>query len=381
VTTESLPIGLLTSMAEDLKHSVSAIGLLVTGYAIVVVIVSVPLTHLTRRLSRRTVLSGMLATLVVMALASALAHSYSLLFAARLVTALAQALFWSVVTSAVAGLFPEPARGRALSLMFTGTALAPVLGVPLGTWLGQRSGWRSAFVALSVLALLTFAAVVTLLPRAGAPGGEVTYGAIPDRRRYVVVLVVTTLGIAGSLTAFTYVTPFLLEVSHVTKGALALCLGISGAAGVVGSLASGPFLGRHAPGVVLSSLAAQSGALLTLYFFGDGKVLAVAMLGIVGGATASMAAGLSARGLQIAPRRTDIAAAGISSAYNLGIAGGSWVGGLVLTGFSVRATALTAALLVLASLVVAFAEPLIARRRVLVLPETRLLEDARKPAP
>ncbi|MDQ1703222.1 MAG: transporter, family, inner rane transport protein, partial [Frankiaceae bacterium] len=97
VTTESLPIGLLTSMSADLEHSVSSIGFLVTGYAAVVVLASVPLTMLTRGLSRRTVLGGMLATLVVTALASAMAHSYTFLLVARLLTALAQALFWSVV--------------------------------------------------------------------------------------------------------------------------------------------------------------------------------------------------------------------------------------------------------------------------------------------
>ena len=112
VTTESLPIGLLTSMSEDLNRSVSSIGFLVTGYAVVVVLASVPLTLLARSLSRRTVLGGMLGTLVVTALASALVHSYPLLLAARLLTALAQALFWSVVASAVAGLFP---RDRAIS--------------------------------------------------------------------------------------------------------------------------------------------------------------------------------------------------------------------------------------------------------------------------
>ncbi|MDQ1701332.1 MAG: transporter, family, inner rane transport protein, partial [Frankiaceae bacterium] len=317
-------------------------------------------------------LGGMLATLVVTALASAMAHSYTFLLVARLLTALAQALFWSVVASAVAGLFSGEHRGRALSLMFTGTSLAPVLGVPAGTWLGQREGWRAAFVALSGLALVSFVAVAVLLPRVTDPGGAVTYGATPDRRRFVLVCVVTALGIAGALASYTYVTPFLLEVSGFSTSALAACLSIGGAAGVVGSLATGRFLNRHAAGVIGCALSGQAVALFALYAFGTGKALAVAMLAVVGAGMSAMAAGLSARGLQIAPGRTDMAAAGISSSYNVGIAGGSWIGGLVVAGVSVRATALTGAVLVTAALAVAAVEPLLGRRtRTVVAPGTR----------
>ncbi|MCU1679127.1 MAG: hypothetical protein JWM93_3885 [Frankiales bacterium] len=374
VTTESLPIGLLTSMSDDLHRSVSSIGLLVTGYAVVVVLVSVPLTHATRALPRRTVLAGTLAALVVMALVSAAAPSYQMLFLARLVTALAQALFWSVVASAVAYLFEADTRGRALSLLFAGTSLAPVLGVPAATWLGQQTSWRVAFVALSGLALATFAATVALLPRSSSADDALTEGRTPDSRRYLVVLGVTALGITGALALYTYVTPFLLEVSHFSRGSLAILLGLGGAAGVVGSFLTGAFLDGHPGRVIMTALGSQAAALALLYAFGDGKVIAIAMLMVVGGGMSAMAAGLSARGLEIAPGRTDIAGAGISSAYNVGIAGGSWVGGLVVAGATVRGTALTGALFVAAALALAASEGRIARRGAGAL-------DARKPAP
>jgi predicted MFS family arabinose efflux permease len=367
VTTENLPIGLLTAMSKDLHRSEPSIGLLVTGYAAVVVLVSVPLTHVTRSLRRRTVLAATLITLVVTALASAAAPSYRLLFAARLATALVQALYWSVVSSAVAQLFAPSSRGRALSLLFTGTSLAPVIGVPAGTWVGQQAGWRAAFAALAVLAAGCAAALLRFLPRASGAAEDVTVGSMPDRRRYAVTVGVTVLGIGGALSAYTYITAFFLSVSGFSGGSLAALLAVGGAAGVAGSLATGRFLDRHAPGVIVAGLAVHVVAFGLLWAAGSVQVVAVAVMALVGVGLSAVATGLSARGLQIAPRRTDIAAAGLSSAYNVGIAGGSWIGGFVFATYGVRSTALAAVLLVGAALLLALAEPVVARRPVRAL--------------
>jgi DHA1 family L-arabinose/isopropyl-beta-D-thiogalactopyranoside export protein-like MFS transporter/DHA1 family inner membrane transport protein len=363
VTTENLPIGLLTAMASDLHRSESSIGLLITGYAVVVVLVSVPLTHVTRSLRRRTVLAATLATLIVTALASAAAPSYRVLFAARVATALVQALYWSVVTPAVAELFAPNARGRALSLLFTGTSLAPVLGVPACTWLGQQAGWRTAFVALSVLAAACAAVLLRFLPRSPSAAEDVSIGSTPDSRRYAVAIGVTVLGIAGALAAYTYITPFLLEITGFSRGSLAALLAVEGAAGVAGSLATGRFLDRHPRGVIIVGLAVHVVGFGLLWAAGTVRIVAIVVMALVGLGLSCVAAGLSAHGLHIAPRRTDIASAGISSAYNAGIAGGSWAGGLALTQSGVRSTPLTAMVLVGAALLLALAEPVIARRR------------------
>ena len=129
-------------------------NLLLDSSGLVVVAASLPLAHLTRRVPRRLLLSGLLAVFVLASWASAAAPSYGVLLAARVVTALSQALFWSIVVSTAAGLFPPRLRGRVIAVVFAGSSLAAVLGLPVGTWFGQQAGWRTAFLALSGVGLL-----------------------------------------------------------------------------------------------------------------------------------------------------------------------------------------------------------------------------------
>jgi DHA1 family L-arabinose/isopropyl-beta-D-thiogalactopyranoside export protein-like MFS transporter/DHA1 family inner membrane transport protein len=362
VTTELLPIGLLTSIAEDLHRSVSSVGLLVSGYAVVVVIVSLPLTQLTRTVSRRTLLAAMLAVLVIAALGCALAPTYELLFLARLVTALTQALFWAVVGSATVHLFPPALRGRALSLLFMGSSMAPVLGVPAGTWLGQHYGWRTAFGAMAVLAAVTCAAVAVLLPRSSAGDDLLAAGDEPHRRRYAVLVVVTAVAITGGLTVFTYITPFLLEVPHFAKTSLAVLLSVSGVAGLFGAFAVGPYLGRRSRAVMLVALSVQCATAFGLFALGRHKVAVVVLLAVLGATMSSLATVFNSRALHVAPGRTDMASAGVSSAFNVGIAAGSFLGGRVVEQYGVRAVTAVGGLFVLAALAIAAAEPTIAQQ-------------------
>lgn len=140
-TAENLPIGLLELISEGLRVSVPAVGYLVTGYGVTVAVASLPLAHLTRAVPRRHVLTGLLAVLIVSSLAAALSTSYSLLLAARLLTALAQALFWAVMGPVAVGLFLPEARGRVIGALSVAGSLALVLGVPAGTgWAGGATG-------------------------------------------------------------------------------------------------------------------------------------------------------------------------------------------------------------------------------------------------
>jgi len=201
VTTETLPIGLLLPISADLEITPSAAGLLVTWYGLVVVVASLPLTQLTRRVPRRPLLSGLLGVFVLATWASAAASGYWMLLGARVVTALSQALFWAVVVPTAAGLFPPRLRGRVVAVVLGGGTLAAVLGLPLGTWLGQQAGWRAAFLALSGIGLAAMAATAAWLP-AGAPGrGHAARGTDPDRRRYLTLMAMTVLAATGAATA------------------------------------------------------------------------------------------------------------------------------------------------------------------------------------
>jgi hypothetical protein len=192
-------------MAADLNQSLSAVGLLVTGYGLTVAVVSVPLTRLTARMPRRVLLPALLSVFVITTWTSVVAADYWLLLGSRIVMALSQAIFWPVAVVAAAGLFSPRVRGRAATVVFAGGSLAVVLGVPAGTWLGQQTGWRASFLALSGLGVLALFALIALLP-AGAPGAAHTAAAdTPDARRYRLLVVTTALAVTGFFTVFTYI--------------------------------------------------------------------------------------------------------------------------------------------------------------------------------
>jgi DHA1 family inner membrane transport protein len=362
VTMETLPIGLLTLIARDLHTSLPSVGLLVTGYAVVVVLLSIPLTRLTRTVPHRVLMTWLLAIFVVATIGSALATDYAMLLAARLVTAITQALFWSVVMTTGAELFPRAKQGRAVSALFTGSALAPVLGVPAGVWVGEHAGWRAAFLVMSGLALATAVAVATLLPSTSRHSGDAAHGHSPDARRYVIQLVATALAVTGAFAGYTYVTAFLLQVSGFGSQALVGVLLVSGVAGVVGATTAGAWIGRLPRAALALPLAVNAAAWLGLYAFGDLPVAAVVLVSLAGVASSALPVVLGARTLEVAPGSTDMASAGTSSAYNLGIAAGSLLGGVALDLAGVRATALVAGAFILTALAVALAEPLLARQ-------------------
>jgi predicted MFS family arabinose efflux permease len=253
------------------------------------------------------------------------------MLASRLLVALTQALFWSVVASAATSLFPPEVRGRVVARMAIGSALAPVLGVPAGTWLGQQAGWRTAFLVMASLALATCVVIGVLLPSTSREDDAVTRGTTPDVRRYGLLVVVTAVAVTGAMTTYTYITPFLLDVSGFRPEALGPLLAIVGVAGVVGTLAVGALLDRYPRGTLVATVAVMSAALVGLTGLGVVQPAAVALLAMMGLAFAAFTAALQHRTLQVAPGSTDLASAGTSSAFNVGIAAGSLLGALLIT--------------------------------------------------
>jgi predicted MFS family arabinose efflux permease len=256
-------------------------------------------------------------------------------------------------------MFLPSQRGRTVARMSIGASLAPVLGVPLGTWLGQQLGWRAAFGVMAVIGAATCVAVVALLPDALPSGAASARAATPDRRRYLLLLLVTTLVVAGAMTAQTYVTPFLLDVTHFAASSLGPLLLVSGAGGVVGTLVVGRFLDRHPWPSLAVPLALLCAMAVVLYTGGTVQVLAVIALAVTGAAYSAFATGVQNRVLQVAPGTTDMASAGGSVAFNIGISAGSFIGGVIIEDVSVRAVALAAAVLIGVALAALLIDPLL----------------------
>jgi DHA1 family inner membrane transport protein len=360
VTAETLPIGLLLLMTADLDVAPSAVGLLVTYYGLVVVVASLPLTHVTRRVPRRQLLASLLAVSVLATWVSAAASSYWVLLAARVVTALSQALFWSIVVPTAAGLFPPRVRGRVIAVVFAGSSLAAVLGLPVGTWLGQQAGWRTAFLGLSAFGLAAMVTIATCLPTAMPGGGHAARGTTPDARRYLTLMAMTILATTGTFAAFTYVAPFLTEVSQFPAAATGPLLLVRGVAGIVGVAVGGALVDRSPWVAMLIPVTAQATALLGLYALGATPVAAAGLVALSGLSFAALTTALASRVLQVAPGSADLAAAGASTAVNIGITAGALIGSILLPGLGVRSTALVGGLLSLAALGVALCEPLVA---------------------
>ncbi|MDW5324873.1 MFS transporter [Plantactinospora sp. KLBMP9567] len=363
VAMETLPIGILTLVSADLEVSLSQTGLLVTGYAVAVAVVSVPLTYVTARIPRRRLLAGLLAVLVLATVFSATAQEYEVLFAARVVVAFTQALFWAVVAPAAAGMFPVHVRGRVTSVVFAGASLGPMLGVPAGTWIGQQAGWRAAFLMLAGLALLAFVAIVLLMPSVPVGQTHAATGTSPDARRYWIVVVATVLSVGGLFTAFTYTAVFLTEVSGFAPAAIGVLLLVRGLADFAGIAAGGILSDRRQRLAMVSAVSLLALALVGMFLLAEVALVAAALLAVSGFAMGALTPALQNRVLEVAPGSSDLAAAGNSAAYNVGIAGGSLLGAGILPTLGVRGTALVGGVLVAAALAVLLAEPLVAADR------------------
>lgn len=351
-TAENLPIGLLELISESLRVSLSAVGLLVTGYGVTVAVSSVPLAHAVRALPRRHVLTGLLAALVVSSLVAALTNSYWLLLAARLLTALAQALFWAVMGPAAVGLFSPAVRGRVVGALSIAGSLALVLGVPAGTWLGRQSGWQVPVALLAGPGLVSLVTIAVLLPTSRPEEEHAAYGTRPDARRFATVLAAVVLSATGAFTGYTYVVRFLGGVSGFSPSAVGALLVAFGVACLAGVSITGALLDRFPQASLTAAVATQAVGMLGLYAAGARPVVAVVFLVLMGSALGPVFMTTQNAMLHCAPGRTDMALAANSGSYNAGIAAGAALGGLILPLAGVRGTFLAGGLLTVGAWVV-----------------------------
>jgi predicted MFS family arabinose efflux permease len=363
VTGENMPVGLLPVISSSLHSSLSATGLLVTAYALVAVVASAPLTHLTRHVPRRYLLSFMLAAFALTTLAAAGAPNYWWLMAARVLTALSQAVFWAVAPVSAASLFPPEKRGQAVAGVLASAPLAILLGVPASTWLGQQAGWRVPFVILACLGVAAIATVAFLIPTSKPSESHAAAGAEPDARRFWIGAATIVLVVAGVFTAYTYITAFLEKVSHVPTSDVPGVLLLSGIGSLIGVVGTAYLLGRRPKLAPLWPIGLLAFSMLGLYVFASTGAAVAGLQTLESFALSSVDILLLTRVLVVAPRSTDIASAWYSASFNAGIGSGPVIGGLVLSGLGLRATPLVGGLLVVLALALVLSERLIGPSR------------------
>jgi len=355
VTTESLPVGLLQPISHGLHSSLVATGRLVTVYAAIVVVLSAPLAHLAKGLPRKATMCVLMAALVLTSFAAAEAPSYGWLMAVRVVTALGQALFWSLVIPTAASLFPAGMTGRAVGWILGGGSMAIVLGVPAGTWLGQLAGWRAAFIGVGVLTAVLSAPIALFLPSYHPAETHAGTGSAPDRRRYRLSLVTTAVAVGGFFCMYTYVSPFLTKVAGLALRDVAPVLLVTGSATVAGVF-TGSALSRRRPDIApLIPVAVLAPALIGLYLGGRVLPAAIGFAAVACFLLGAYDVSTQNHIFAVAPASTDISSAWTSASFNVGIAGGSLAGGLVFNGYGPRATALLGGLVAVVALSIAVA--------------------------
>lgn len=331
-TTEFVIMGLLPEVAGDFGVSIPTAGLLISGYALGVVVGAPLLTALGSRVPRKTVLVALMVLFIVGNALSAIAPSYGLLMTGRVVAALSHGAFFGVGSVVAASLVAPSKQASAIALMFTGLTVANVLGVPAGTALGQHFGWRSTFGAVSLLGVAGLLGVLTLVPKgtAAPEGGLRSELAVFRRPQVWLALAITALGFGGVFASFTYIAPMMTDVAGFSAGSVTWLLVLFGVGLVVGNLLGGRAADRALLPSLYAILALLAVVLAVFVLTAHAKLPAAVTIILFGAAGFAIVPPLQARVMTKAEGAPALASPANIAAFNLGNAGGAWLGGLAI---------------------------------------------------
>ncbi|AGZ46492.1 putative sugar efflux transporter [Actinoplanes friuliensis DSM 7358] len=334
VTAETIPVGLLPQIADGLSVSEADVGLLLTSYAVVAALTTIPLTALTMRIPRHLLIAATVAIFAISQLIAAFAPTFLILTLSRLICAVAHGVFWSTIAPVAARLVPPDRAGRATALVFLGNSLAIVLGVPLGTALGQWLGWRVALAVLAVLGAACVAALMIVLPKLPALPRDLAVRAGAQLKASVQIIrsgpvaavcLITAVLVIGHFAAYTYIAPLVRRDGGLEGiGLSALLLGY-GAAGLLGNWIVSRFVDRK-PRTLLTMLIGIMVVSLALLIPVLGTAPTVLAALAWGGTFTAIPVILQAAILRVAPDARDAASAVYVVAFQIGIGGGALLG-------------------------------------------------------
>jgi len=352
-TTEFVPVGLLSDIAESFQMETAQVGIMLTIYAWVVALMSLPFMLLTSQMERRKLLIGLFALFIASHVLSFLAWNFTVLVLSRVGIAFAHAVFWSITASLAIRLAPAGKRAQALSLIATGTALAMVLGLPIGRIVGQYFGWRTTFFAIGMGALVTLVCLVKLLPKLPSEhsGSLKSLPLLMRRPALLSIYLLTVIVVTAHYTAYSYIEPFVQVVAGFSGNFATLLLLLLGGAGIIGSFLFGKLGNQHASALVSSAIGLLLACLLLLMpAAGSESQLAILSL-FWGVAIMIIGLGMQVKVLALAPDATDVAMSLFSGIFNLGIGAGALVGNQVILHVSMSAIGYLGAIPALVALI------------------------------
>ncbi|WP_240415579.1 MFS transporter [Paenibacillus periandrae] len=356
-TTEFISVGLLPLIAEDLQISMTTAGLTVSIYALGVTFGAPVLTALTSSMSRKSLLLWIMIVFIIGNGIAVGASSIGVLLTARVVSALAHGIFMSIGATIAADLVPENRRASAIAIMFTGLTVATVTGVPFGTFIGQQFGWRFAFLIIVVIGIIALVANSILVPSDIRKGARTTLRdqvKLVTNGRLLLVFIITALGYGGTFVVFTYLSPLLQEITGFQAKTVAIILLVYGIAIAIGNTIGGKLANRNPIQALFYMFLVQAVVLVILTFTAPFKVAGLITLFVMG-----LFAFMNVPGLQVyvvtlaqrfVPSVVDVASAINIAAFNVGIALGSFLGGMIADSIGLIHTAWIGGVMVFAAM-------------------------------
>jgi MFS transporter, DHA1 family, inner membrane transport protein len=332
-TTEFVIMGLLPDVARDLAVSIPSAGFLVTGYALGVAVGAPLLAVLTAKMPRKLALQLLMGVFIVGNVLCAVAPGYSMLMVARVVTSFAHGSFFGIGAVVAASLVPAEKRASAIALMFTGLTLANVLGVPFGTFIGQEFGWRATFWVVAALGVASLVGVAALVPNKHDSGPS-NFGhemRVLKEPQVWLALAMTVLGFGGVFVVFTYIAPILEQVSGFSPHGVTLVLVLFGVGLTIGNTIGGKLADRALMPSLMGILVALAIIMAVFAKTSHNQTLAAITIFIWGIAAFATVPPLQTRVVEKAKHAPNLASTLNIGAFNLGNAGGAWLGGVVLT--------------------------------------------------
>lgn len=357
-TTEFVIVGLIPTMANDLHVSLPSAGLLVSLYALGVAVGAPVLTALTGKWNRKHVLLAVMSLFVAGNVLAWQAPGYNTLITARILTGLAHGVFFSIGSTIATGLVSKEKAASAIAIMFTGLTVALVTGVPLGTYIGQTYGWQATFLVVAILGLIALVGSMVLVPNnlKQPPAAKLSAQLkVLTQPRLLLVYAITAVGYGGSFTAFTYLASILEDVSGFDSSMISLIMLVYGASVAVGNIWGGKMADKMGPikalTIIFSGLAA---VLFTFTFTASNPITAVITILIWGAFAFGNVPGLQVYVVKLAEKYTpdavDVASGLNIAAFNVGIALGSWGGGMIVAKSDLMNTTWVGAIIVIIAL-------------------------------
>ena len=331
-TTEFVIMGLLPEVARDLAVSIPSAGLLVSGYALGVAVGAPLLAVVTSKMPRKLALQLLMGVFIVGNVLCALASDYPVLMIARVVTSFAHGSFFGIGAVVAASLVPQEKRASAIALMFTGLTLANVLGVPFGTFIGQEFGWRTAFWVVAALGLVSLAGIAALVPNrhdTGPAGLAHEVRVLKDPQVWM-ALAMTIVGFGGVFVVFTYIAPILEQVSGFSPRGVTLILVLFGVGLTIGNTVGGKLADRALMPSLMGILLALAVVMAIFTRTSHSQVAAAVTILVWGIAAFATVPPLQMRVVEKATAAPNLASTLNIGAFNLGNAGGAWLGGMAI---------------------------------------------------